>query len=163
MPPPPRAGSWALFSFHPVLPAFNGQKLCPLPHCGDTNVHSPQGLPRRSTAEGARPGPPQRVDCVLGPRERAGPGPQRTGANLSPARQPGGGRAGRRLQARAEGPGMVRRKVEGPVPLAGSPTSQPAGKRGILDEPGQQPGPVGQGILPVRSQPGSPGWQCHQP
>lgn len=27
--PSPCAGSWALFSFHPVLLGFNGQKLCP--------------------------------------------------------------------------------------------------------------------------------------
>lgn len=128
MPPPPRAGSWALFSFHPVLPAFNGQKLCPLPHCGDTNVHSPQGLPRRSTAEGARPGPPQRVDCVLGPRERAGPGPQRTGANLSPARRPGGGGQAGACRPGLRGLGWCGERWKGLCPWPGPPPRSPRGK-----------------------------------
>lgn len=74
--PSPCAGSWALFSFHPMRPGFNGQKLCPLPHCRDTNVHSPQGLPRHSTVQGERPGLLQRADCELGPQEQAGSGQQ---------------------------------------------------------------------------------------
>lgn len=68
MPPPPRAGSRALFSFHPVLLGFNGQKLCPLPHCGDTNVHSAQGLPSRSPAEGRGQGCYKGLIVCWGPR-----------------------------------------------------------------------------------------------
>lgn len=36
---------------------FNGQKLCPLAHCRDTNIHSPQGLLSCPTAQGERPRP----------------------------------------------------------------------------------------------------------
>lgn len=75
---------------------------------------------------GERPGLLQRADCVLGPRERAGPGQQRTGASLSPACQAavvgwGGGASGK-----GEGPGVAWRQVEGPVPVpvAGDPISQ---------------------------------------
>lgn len=118
------AGSRALFSFHPVLPGFNGQKLCPLPHCGNTNVHSLQGPPRRSTVEGERQRLLQRADCVLGPREPAGPGQRWAGANLSPAGQPEG----------IEGQGQARacrRGLRGLRPLTGT-----ARKRDALDERG---------------------------
>ena len=157
MPPPPRADSRALFSFHPVLPRFNGQKLCPLPHCGDTNVHSPQGLPRCSTAQGERQGLLQRADCVLGPRERAGPGQGRAGANLSPAGQQKGGkgRAGRGPQARGEGA----------VPPGWAPRlTAPLGKRGIVDATRVQPGPVGEDLYKGwRGPPSSPGGVGSQP
>lgn len=74
MPPPPRAGSRALFSFHPVLLGFNGQKLCPLPHCGDTNDHSAQGLPSRSPAEGRGQGCYKGLIVCWGPGSEQGLG-----------------------------------------------------------------------------------------
>ena len=56
---------------------------------------APEPLPRG----GERPGLLQRADCVLGPRERAGPGQQPTQASLSPAC----------LAARVGGEGLGRR------------------------------------------------------
>lgn len=72
--PSPRSGSQGPVFFSSRAAGIQWAETLPLLHCGDTNVHSPQGLPRRSMAEGERPALLQRADCALGPRERAGPG-----------------------------------------------------------------------------------------
>ena len=107
--PRPARAPGPCFLFIPCCRGFNGQKLCPLPHCGDTNVHSPQGLLRRSTAEEGRQARRQRADCVLGPRERAGRAWAEAGRSQAEPRWAAAGREGQggpRACGRGVSPGL---------------------------------------------------------
>lgn len=106
MPPPPRGLLGPVF-FSSRAAGFNGQKLCPLSHCGDTSVHSPQGL---------RDAPPPRGEAGAETKSQlcaGAPGASRawpavSGPNLSPVGRLGAERGSGRG---ARGPGVARRKV----------------------------------------------------
>lgn len=146
--PSPYAGSWALFSFHPVLLGFNGQKLCPspptpLPHCSDTNVYSPQGLLRVSIREGRCKDGLQRADCVLGPWECTGPGRgelEPTWATLGSHETKGQGQS----RPCSQGPTVAQEGERDCSCLFGGPlpVSKPDGKSGIQDESELQSSPM---------------------
>ena len=86
---------------------------------------APEPLPRG----GERQGLLQRADCVLGPREQAGPGQRRTGASLSPACR-AAGRRGARLgpRPRVRGLGWRGDRWRGPCPRPRPPPHGPLGR-----------------------------------